>query len=207
MISNRRTIEVTDLGAGSKGGLKKARSVSKIAEISVKNAKYSRLLFRMVNYFQPATILELGTSLGLSTISLAIARSESKVFTIEGCLNTREIAIENFQEAGLNNIDSRLGDFKDVLPDVLKGLNSVDLVFFDGNHQKEPTLHYFELCLQKANNESVFIFDDIYWSAEMTEAWKIIKEHPKVTVTIDLYQMGIVFFRKEQVKQHFVIAY
>ena len=66
-------------------------------------------------------------------------------------------------------------------------------------------MHYFEALLPKATNDTVFIFDDIYWSKGMTEAWETIKQHPKVTVTVDTFFWGFVFFRKEQAKEHFTI--
>ena len=80
-----------------------------------------------------------------------------------------------------------------------------DLVYFDGNHSKKATLDYFEALLPTISNDSVWIFDDIHWSADMEEAWEIIKKHPKVSVTIDTFQWGIVFFRAEQEKEHFII--
>ena len=83
--------------------------------------------------------------------------------------------------------------------------NKYDLIFFDGNHQKEATLNYFETLLETAHNDSVFIFDDIYWSKNMTDAWETIKNHQKITVTIDTFFWGFVFFRKEQLKEHFTI--
>jgi predicted O-methyltransferase YrrM len=207
LLEDKRTIKVKDMGAGSGSGNSAVRTISKIASTAAKKPKYSQLLFRLADHFQPQTILEIGTSLGLSTMYLAIAQSKSQVITIEGCPETRKIALENFKKASLQNIRSLEGNFDSVLPEVLSTVNSLDFVFFDGNHRKAPTISYFGQCLEKANNESVFIFDDIYWSKEMTEAWEIIKAHPRVTVSIDLFQMGIVFFRKEQAKQHFILSY
>ena len=80
-----------------------------------------------------------------------------------------------------------------------------NLIYFDGNHSKKATLEYFELLLPTLTNDAVWIFDDIHWSKDMEEAWEIIKNHSKVKVTIDTFQWGIVFFRKEQEKEHFVI--
>lgn len=204
---DERKISVNDLGAGSSFTNNNERSVKHILRTAVKAPKYSRLLFRLADYFQPKTILELGTSLGISTASLAIAQSKSKVLTIEGSPEILKAARQNFELLKIKNIETFSGNFDDVLPGVLKQLPGLDLVFFDGNHRKLPTLSYFHQCLEKAHNESVFIFDDIYWSKEMTEAWEEIKIHPSVTVTLDIFQMGIVFFRKEQVKQHFVLTY
>jgi len=207
LSADERVVRITDLGAGSGFNRGKERKVRDILKTAVKSPKYSQLLFRLVNYFQPDTILELGTSLGISTMYLAIARSKSAVTTIEGCPETRRIALENFASLELSNIRSLEGNFDSELPRALQSLNRLGLVFFDGNHRKAATLGYFEQCLEKAGNESIFIFDDIYWSKEMTEAWELIKAHPKVKVTIDIFQLGIVFFRKEQVKQHFVLSY
>jgi predicted O-methyltransferase YrrM len=207
MLNDKRMIPVKDLGAGSHSGMDHFRLVKKIARTAVKNKKYSRLLFRLANHFEAKCILEIGTSLGITSAYLAIARPKSQVFTIEGCPETRKIALQNFEKAELQNIVSLEGNFDDVLPRLLKDRQTLDLVFFDGNHRKEPTLRYFNQCLENIHNESVFVFDDIYWSPGMAAAWEQIKAHPAVTVSIDLFQLGIVFFRKEQVKQHFVLSF
>jgi len=206
LVSNQE-VSITDMGAGSVKGLKKSRKVKEIAQNSAKSAKYAQLLFRIVNHFQPKTILELGTSLGISTSYLASVNSESNIFTIEGSEEIAEIAKNNFQELELTNIRSISGNFDSELPLLLERIETLDFVFFDGNHRKEPTLNYFEQCLKKATEKSVFVFDDIYWSKEMTEAWEEIKKNERVSVTIDLFFIGIVFFRKEQAKQHFVIKF
>lgn len=207
LLRDKRNLHLTDFGAGSVKGDQKIKSVAIIAKTAAKEKKYAQLLMRLVDHFQPSTILELGTSLGIGTMYLAIAQSKSTVFTMEGCPETQQIAIENFNKANLHNIKTFLGNFDTTLPSFLEQSPTLDFVYFDGNHRKKPTLSYFEQCLLKANEQSIFVIDDIYWSKEMTEAWEIIKNHPKVTVTLDLFQMGIVFFRKEQAKQHFVLKY
>lgn len=205
-LSNQK-VECIDLGAGSKVNNSSKKSVKAILHSAAKPSKYSQLLFRLVNHFQPSTILELGTSLGISSAYMAIANSKSKLITIEGCQEIANVSKSNFQKLELKNIEQVVGNFDEVLPAVLKNINQLDFVFFDGNHRKGPTLNYFKQCLEKSNEKSVFVFDDIYWSPEMKEAWEEIKKAEKVTVTLDLFYMGIVFFRKEQVKQNFIIRY
>jgi len=202
LISNKE-IEVTDLGTGKSG----RRMLSEIAERSAKDKKYCELLFRIAYYFKPNNILELGTSLGISTCYLASANPTSKVITIEGCPNTANEAKKNFESLGLNNIETVVGDFDSVLASVLSPQSSVDLIFIDGNHKKIPTLNYFNQLLEHTTNDSVFVFDDIHWSDEMDEAWETIKSHPKVSVTVDLFFLGLVFFRKEQAKENFTIRF
>lgn len=204
LLSDNKQLNVLDLGAQKGNYLKTIKSV---AYHSLKRPKYGQLIFRLVNHFHPETILELGTSLGITTAYIAKSNPKAKIITMEGAPEIAQIAQQNFETLGIGNIQTVLGNFDSTLEPLLQQISQLDFVFFDGNHRKIPTLKYFESCLRLAHNQSVFIFDDIYWSPEMTEAWKVIKAHPKTTVTIDLFEMGIVFFRKEQAKQHFVIRY
>jgi len=148
----------------------------------------------------------MGTSLGISTLYQATAVRSAKVITLEGCPQISAIARENFRWLGTNNVELMTGDFAGTLPKALDKIKCLDYAFFDGNHRKVPTLEYFEKALEYAHEDSIFVFDDIYWSDEMREAWEEIKANPKVTLTIDLFYVGIVFFRKENSeKEHFTL--
>ena len=207
LLKDTRDIVLTDLGAGSTINTNSTRKVKDIAKNSSKHPKYGRLFYRMVQYFNPDNIIELGTSLGLSTIYFAKANPLITTYTLEGCPNTLDIAQENFKKLNIRNIETTLGDFKETLPAVLQHSKNANLVFFDGNHQEEPTLAYFETCLKHKNNQSIFIFDDIHWSEGMTKAWNKIKGHPETVVTLDLFFLGIVFFDKRLTKQDFKIKF
>lgn len=206
MLSDKRMIEVTDLGAGSHTTNTNIRALRSIANSAVTPPHYTQLLFKLIHYIKPKTILEMGTSLGISTLYQATPDSAAQVITLEGCPQISAIAKENFKWLGANNIELITGDFATTLPQALQKIQRLDYAFFDGNHRKIPTLDYFNQALEYAHEDSVFVFDDIYWSDEMHEAWEAIKAHPKVTLTIDLFYMGIVFFRKEnKTKQHFTL--
>jgi predicted O-methyltransferase YrrM len=207
LLRSELEINVNDLGAGSQNNSSLKRKIKDIAKNAAKSPKYAQLLYRLVNHFKPQIILELGTSLGISTIYQAAAVPNSKIITIEGCTETAAIAKNNFSKMQLNNVEQLIGNFDEQLPNILNKVKQLDYVFFDGNHKKAPTLNYFNLCLSKTHNNSLFIFDDIHWSDEMEQAWEIIKNHPQVTVTIDLFFLGLAFFRKEQVKEDFVIRF
>jgi len=199
-------ISVEDFGAGA-AMKKRERLVRDIVLTAVKPGKYGQLLFRIASAFNAHEILELGTSLGLTTLYLSSANDNSKVITLEGSSAIAAIAMRRFNEMDRKNIQLVEGRFEETLPKALEQTTKLDLVYFDGNHRLQPTLHYFEQCLAKSHNDSIFVFDDIYWSKEMAEAWKRIKSHEAVTLTIDLFQLGIVFFRKEMQKEHFVLYY
>lgn len=204
LYSNQNSITITDYGKGSSVFKSNERKVSDIAKIAGINKKKSALLLRMVDYFNPKNILEIGTSVGLGTSVLSIGNPEAEIITLEGCKNTADVAKELFKTYQLNNIDLIVGNFNETLSNVLID-KQYDLIYFDGNHQKDPTLRYFNQCLETVHNNSIFIFDDINWSPEMQQAWEEIKNHPKVTITINTFFWGMVFFRKEQKKQHFTI--
>lgn len=195
-------IHVTDLGTGSRVFLSQHRPVSRIAKYAGITKKRQRLLFRLVRYFQPNRILELGTSLGLSTIAMALGNEDGKVISIEGCPETAKKASEFFNFFDLKNIELQQCAFKSYLDN---SNVSYDLVFIDGDHNFENTLYYFNKLLSRVTNNSILIFDDIYWSPDMTKAWNEICNHPGVTASIDIYYWGIVFFRQEQQKEHFII--
>ena len=201
-------IKVNDLGAGSKTLETDKRVVKDILKTSTKSAKYSQLQFRIVRYFQSRKILELGTSLGITTAYLSKAGNDGIIYTIEGCPEISKKAGENFKALELNNIKQIEGNFDDVLDGVLNEMKTVDMVFFDGNHRLIPTVNYFEKILPFCTNETVLVFDDIYWSEEMEEAWAFVKNHPSVKITIDIFEMGLVFLRKENLeKEHFRVWY
>ena len=207
LLANNDLIEVEDFGAGSAVINTKQRVVKHIAASSLKPKKYSQLLFRIVQYYKKINILELGTSLGTTTAYLASAPN-TVVTTMEGSANIASIADKNFSLLGLKNIKIIKGDFENTLPAFLSVTKKIDFVFLDGNHRKAPTLKYFEEILLYANEETIFVFDDIHWSKEMEEAWDIVKKHNQVTLTIDLFFIGIALLRKNfKEKQHFAIRF
>ncbi|MFT3747592.1 MAG: class I SAM-dependent methyltransferase [Agriterribacter sp.] len=201
-------IEVQDLGAGSSVMQQKKRKISDIAKWSLKSRKYAQLLFRMVNYYQPKTIIELGTSLGITTAYLASANREAAVYSFEGADAIAERARAYFNKAGLQNIQLIKGNFDNTFLPALRKINKVDFAFIDGNHRKEPTLRYFNQLLPYLHNSSIIIFDDIHWSQEMEDAWKEIKNSDVITCSIDLFFIGIVLISKDfKAKQEFVVRF
>lgn len=208
LLNNRSLIEVLDRGAGSRKTVRTVRQMNDIAKSALKSKKYSSLLFRLVRYFQPEQVIELGTSLGITTAYLAAAIPNGQIVTIEGAPNIANIAKTTFSDLAINNIKLVEGDFDDCLPAYMSSISSVGIAYIDGNHQYHPTLRYFHLLKSKVNEFSILIFDDIHWSREMEAAWNYIQNDESVTLTVDLFFIGLVFFRKAQKeKEHFIIRY
>ena len=208
LLADENLVQVWDRGAGSRQSNATQRSVSAIAKSALKSKKYGKLLHKITAYYKPTQVLEMGTSLGITTCYLASANPSAKVVTMEGAPNVAKIAKQTFLEVGLKNIELNEGDFEETLPSYLNSIETVGLAYVDGNHRYEPTMRYFECLLQKTNDHSILIFDDIHWSTEMEQAWGEIKKHAAVTLTIDLFFIGLVFVRKGQKeKEHFIIRY
>jgi predicted O-methyltransferase YrrM len=208
LLKDRSCLQVTDLGAGSMINNSGNRTISSICRNTSKSKKLALLLHRMVKKYKPSTVLELGTSLGISTAYLATGNPSAKIITCEGSASVAAVARKNFNYLGLSTIEIREGNFDDIIPVLSKGIQTIDLVFIDGNHREEPTLRYFNWLMDMSGSETIMIFDDIHWSAGMDSAWKKIKSDPRVRMTIDLFFVGIVLFREEfKVKQDFIIRY
>lgn len=205
---NKSVLTIEDFGAGSHTKQYNQRTVASVASSALKPKKWSQLLFRVVNHYGFKTLFELGTSLGITTSYLASANHTTTVVTMEGAPAVAAIAEQNFKKLSLQNIQLVAGNFDDTLISVLQSNSLIDFAFIDGNHRKEPTLHYFNQLLLKKHTNSAFVFDDIHWSKDMEDAWREIRAHEAVTLSIDLFFIGIVFFRQEnKSKQHFTIRF
>jgi predicted O-methyltransferase YrrM len=207
LFNDDSLIQVTDLGAGSHLNKNRTKKVKQIAKNALKNPRLAQLIYRLAKDNQPKSIIELGTCLGITSAYLSKACPEADVITIEGCPETAKVAYRNFQELELDNVELRVGNFDTLLPGVIEQEPRLDFVYVDGNHRKEATINYFNWCLPKVHEGSLLIFDDIYWSEGMKEAWEEIKRHPEVTVTVDLFWIGLVYFKKGQAKEHFKIKF
>ncbi len=196
-------ISVTNFGTGTGGN----KVIKDIARTSLKSPEYGQLLFRIVNFAKCKDILELGTSLGLTTCYLASGSGKSHCITMEGCPETAKIARRNFDKLHLDNIDIVIGDINKNLAFTIEKFDKLDFLFIDANHRSEAVLNYFEECLPKLHNKTIMVVDDIYWSKDMEEAWKSIKRHERVTSTIDLFQIGIVFFDPDLYKKNYKMRF
>lgn len=206
LLKDETVLQLTDFGAGAVSTYKE-KSVRDIAKTSLKSMKYARLLFRIVKYYKAKTVLELGTSLGITTAHLA-SNANVTVYTLEGDRAVANIAERNFHSLDLKNIKLVPGNFDETLLPLLEIIEQPDIVFIDGNHRQEPTIRYFNQIKAVSGSNIIIILDDIHWSQEMEQAWEEIKNDPDVLLTIDLFFIGIVLFRKEfKVKQHYCIRF
>jgi predicted O-methyltransferase YrrM len=209
LLKDQGYIEISDLGAGSGDFLWDHRiiPVKRVVKRFCVKPSYGQLLFRIARHFRPAVMLELGTFLGMGTIYLAMGNPQGQITTIEGCQETAAVARKNFELLGLSNVSQVTGSFEDILPGLLQKLGKVDLIFINGNHLEKPFLQYFYQYLQHIRDDSVLILDDIHGSDEREEAWKEIRNHPSVTITLDLFRMGLVFFKEGQSKEDFILQF
>ena len=207
LFANDRLIRIEDFGVGSRKNNSADRKISELAKVAGINRKYGKLLTKIVDFYKVENVIELGTSLGLGTSYLASSKSIKKIITIEGSEEVATVAKENFEYLQLKKIEQIVGVFDDNLEEASNRLEKIDLIYIDGNHQYDATKKYFDFFIDRAHDETFIIFDDIYWSEGMTKAWNEIIQSEKISVSIDLFRMGIVCKRKTQAKQHFVLKF
>ncbi|MEM6264979.1 MAG: class I SAM-dependent methyltransferase [Bacteroidota bacterium] len=203
LLADKRTLVLMDYGAGpgGKGGGSRRAKVSQIARSSGCSPKKGQLLFQLCTYLQPKLAVELGTNLGMSALyQLQGMPMEGEFITIEGDPGLSGLARENIRRAGYE-ADFQIGPFEMVLPSLGFAEHSIDLVFIDGDHSHSPTLAYFHFFLPLIRDGGCIIFDDIHWSRGMTHAWKTIIKHAEVSVSVDLFQSGLAFIRRDQPKE------
>jgi predicted O-methyltransferase YrrM len=203
LVHSDEKIAVTDFGTG----VSSTRNVSDIAIRAIKPARYAQLLYRIVNYAKATTILELGTSLGITTAYLASVARRSRCVTMEGCPEIANIAGENLRQLGLDNVTIVKGNIDENLHAVLETFESIDFIFIDANHRYDAVMNYFNQCLNKINANTIMVVDDIHWSDGMQQAWKEIQQHAAVTSTMDLFHSGIVFFNPDLNLKHYKLIF
>ena len=204
--AGKEILSTTNMGAGSDCFTGEKRKVSDLLSKSSLQPRYGKLLFRIANYYKPATIIEFGTSIGLSTLYLAKGAPQARIATIEGDASLCEFARSLFKKHQIGNIKAINGLFDDYLSYFEKNYPSPGLVFIDGNHSYEATLRYFDHFSERIEN-GFLIIDDINWSAGMHRAWNEIRNDRRAIVTIDLFSMGIVIIRKMITPGHFKIRF
>lgn len=207
LISDKRVIETNDLGSGSLKLRTSLRKVSDIARYSSVSKKYGVLLSNMAAGFGNPFIIELGTSLGISAMYLAAGNRDIVIRTVEGCPTIADIARENISKAGFENVEVITGSFDEMLPLMTGNSKKPGLIYIDGNHRKEAVIHYFDIIVDISHSGMVVIIDDINYSKEMDEAWGIIKGNEKVALTVDIYRMGIAFFKAGINHNNYIIRY
>ncbi|MDX2190302.1 MAG: class I SAM-dependent methyltransferase [Bacteroidota bacterium] len=208
LLQNNYSINSIDYGAGSRIlNSNKSTSVKQIARSALSTTKYCQLYARIIQYFNCKQILELGTSLGISTLYFANATQNGKVTTLEGNPEIATLANHNFENLGINNINLLIGKFEDQLKNTQILSQTFDFVFIDGHHKHEPTIQYFKELINLVHSKSIIIIDDIHWSSDMEQAWEEIQQIQVVTVTIDLFFCGIIFIDPNLSKQHFVLKF
>lgn len=203
LAQDQREIEIQDFGAGSKK-LGNKRKISQIFKMSSSKGKYGELLYRMSQFYQPKTILELGTSLGIGSTYMHLGNEHAHITTVEACNNTRLTALETLKDKEtIESVNATFSDFISALPKE----QQFDLIFIDGHHDGTALLTYLDQLQAHAHDETLFILDDIRWSDSMKNAWDKIENEERFHLSLDLFRIGIVARRTHQEKEKFTIRY
>ncbi|HAA12827.1 MAG TPA: SAM-dependent methyltransferase [Cytophagales bacterium] len=207
-LKEKTLLSITDLGAGSKIQQSKQRSVASLVRHSSTPPRFSRLLFHLIQFLDGTTVAELGTSVGLNTLYLRQAiPTHGQLYTFEGCPEIAHWATQAFQNQTSLPIHTTIGNLDETWPSFLAEAPALDLVYMDANHQLAPTLAYFEAMLPRLHPHSIVVVDDIYWSREMHQAWSALQTHPQVSLSLDLFEAGLLLLNPDLPQQTFRIRY
>lgn len=214
LLNDKKNLSYTDHGAGNriKSGHINAnnpitRSVAQIARSSLKPPKTCRLFSRIPAYFDFQNVLEMGTSFGITTSYISCAKDNIAIETIEGAAPIAQIARKTFSDLGFTHIKLREGLFDHVLPQLLRENPCFDMVYIDGDHKGESLLRYFSHIVKHIHGDSVVIVDDIRWSVSMHNAWLRIIAENEITLSVDLFDCGLLFFKENLSKEHYAIKF
>lgn len=185
----------------------KQNTISQVTIDMLRSPKLAQLLHRLAVFTKPDNIVELGTRLGLTTLYLQAAVPNAKIYSLDNLAQTADVSKEVIDRAEAENISIITGNYDDTLPSLISGLDKLDLVYIDGNHTRNEIVDYLAWCLPKVHESTILIFDDIYWNNETKQAWAQIKATPQVTATVDLFWLGLVFFKQGQAKEDFKIRF
>jgi len=206
LLQDRRSIKIAKTNAECKVN-NKQKLIATIAKCKSRPARLDQLIYRLAAYIKPGNVIESGTCLGISTAYLAKAVPEARIISIQECTDCASIAIENLKKLNIRNVEVLSGNVEVLLPGLIEGIAELDFIVIDRNHTKDAILNYFNWCLPKMSKHSMMVFEDIYRSRKMKSVWKEIKSNPEVSVTIDLFWIGLVFVRKMQAKEDFKIRF
>lgn len=206
LIQSKQQIEFQELGAGSRLTKSSQRKISTIAKYSTTPLKFSLFLNALIKKYAYSQILELGTSLGINTLYMAQV-DQVQVTTIEGEPSIAEMAQKHFKSKNASNIELHQGAIDQIISSEKLKDRNWDLVYMDANHAYAPTLRYFDYCIQHLNPHGVIVLDDIHWSKGMHQAWKEIKARPEISLTLDLFEAGLVFIDPDLPKANYVLKF
>jgi len=201
LLRDNNNINLKDLGSGKD----RSTTIARIASKSLKKPKEAQLLAKIVRHFKVDHVIELGTSLGISTAYMARSNREINIQSVEGSKEVLEVAIKVWDRLKIKSITPIHSSFDDFITQIPFHKNS--LIYLDGNHTYNATIRYFNLFISNAKEGSIIIFDDIHWSKGMEKAWDEIIDDPRINLTIDLFELGIVFLGPRIEKEHFNLRY
>jgi len=203
LLDNETDLSIDDLGSGGKKNPHVIKTIADIALNSLSPAQVALFYLDLLNHSQSKRVIELGTSLGVTSLYLA-QKKDAMIYTFEGSHAVANAAITNFEWAEQKNIELIEGNIDSTLHRFLEQTKKVDFALIDANHLYGPTMRYYQQLTKRLTPKSIIIIDDIHRSTEMEKAWQEIKTDVFVYGSVDLYRCGILLFDPTLNKQHFI---
>lgn len=167
------------------------KSLAQFASTAASPKKISYDLFRLVEFQKAKAILEMGSCVGLSSLSMALVSNDCTVTSIEGNTFLAQESRELHQRFGVKNIKLHNQLFSQFFES--RNNEKFDIILIDGDHNYQSTMNYIRHCLSALNENGIIIMDDIHWSKEMYKAWLEIQSMTEFTTSLECLRWGILF--------------
>lgn len=159
--------------------------------------KVDKLLFRLVNYLQPSSLLDIGPGNGISTCYMAKACERMEVVSYS---ERKEEGLEAFLKRNIPQCSCVFGDKFPILP----SRENLSLVHIgDVSDYKD----WVDKLVPLANESTCLLISKPYATRKKSRWWKILVADERTGVTFDLYDIGIIFFDKLRVKEHRIVNF
>lgn len=170
---------------------------------------HGELLFRIVNYFKPERLIQIGTSAGIGSLYMTAPSSRLNYLLLDSDDNNAEQTIWSLRKFNpkASSVSVIAGDYLKTLPAALSKMSAVDFLFFNSAKDKEKNMIYLDEAIKYVQSDTVFFIEGIRSNREMRQLWKNICLREDVSVTFDLYNVGVVFFNKKLHKQNYIVFF
>jgi len=163
--------------------------------------KEGKFLFRLTNHYKPHTILSIGSSMGLAPLCLTRYNATVQCIILEYEQDIAEIAKQILNKEKNTALNIKIGAYHELLPESIVQLQRIDCVFIGKDVGVNDWDTVFEQCEPFIHDSTFFVLAGIRSSTDKQNYWMQYRQHPSVTIAVDLFDMGLLFFQPKLHKQ------
>ncbi|MDD2435944.1 MAG: SAM-dependent methyltransferase [Massilibacteroides sp.] len=169
--------------------------------------KYGALLMRISNYLKPQNLLLIGSDLSFSALYSSSYASTTRCVVLEEKTEIAAFSRSVIEKHRAKNILLKEGVYQKTVSEVLEHTDKLDFVYFGYPNDSALDIPVFECILPHLHEHSVLILRGIRKTKDRKEFWNRLCARPEVSVTIDVYELGIAFFNHKIHKKNYIVSF